>query len=157
MLRRLLFRAAKSNALLNYFQSMGDICAVFVVVYLEAAARSSANVDDVAQLSARAMALAEARSFRALCAFLRRFESIYIDSLDRDELAANIGDITTQLALINKPLVQRLQSAGIETSFWSFRWWFSLMSRELPLQSTLQLWLHYLSLPDSVDRFVFHK
>lgn len=156
MLRRMLFRAAEKMPLISYFQSMGDIAAVFLVVHLEAFARSE-HVQAFEKLSPFAVATAEAKSCAALCRFIDMWQAIFVDSLDRESLQRHLLDVHVQLSLINEPMATRLTQGGIEASFWSFRWWFSLLSRELPLKSTLVVWLYYLALPENIDRLQFHK
>lgn len=151
--QRLLVRLALTHSHIGYLQGLGDVAAVFVVTFAEAAAGAldGSDGDALQRLSDAQLLDVEADAFAATSTLMQRFSHVFLDTLDGEAMATRMALIEADLAATNPRLVAHLRAHDVSLMLFMSRFHMCFLTRELPLRSCQRLLLAYMALPPEVD------
>ncbi|XP_055324885.1 TBC1 domain family member 22B [Sitodiplosis mosellana] len=156
MFERILFIWAIRHPASGYVQGINDLVTPFFIVFLQEALES---VDLIVELdtfkldtlSKEQLNIIEADSFWCLSKFLDCIQDNYIFA--QLGIQAKVNQLKELIQRIDGTLHNHLQSHGVDYLQFSFRWMNNLLTRELPLHSTIRLWDTYLAESDGFAVF----
>eukprot|EP00940_MAST-03C_sp_MAST-3C-sp2_P002828 g2828.t1 len=135
-LERLLYLYSKLNPGISYVQGMNELLApLYYVMAHDTALPCDANDDKEFA--------AEADAFWCFQSLMNRVSELYTRELDVGGSAGISGCISKfeqRLREVDPQLFAHLQSSGIRSEFYAFRWLVTLNSREFELPDVLCLW-----------------
>ena len=145
MMVSILLIYAKETPDIKYVQGMNEILAPLIYVF--------GSDPDHEEWSAHA----EADSYYCFCTIMNHLKKLYIETSENNNVVQTGIQIQMQrlsrlIHQHDKLLWDHLQKIGLSTSFYSYRWYSALLSREFMLPDLLRVWDSLLSDP---NRFVF--
>lgn len=156
MFERILFIWAIRHPASGYVQGINDLVTPFFIVFLQEALESvdlivELDTFKLDSLTKEQLNIIEADSFWCLSKFLDCIQDNYIFA--QLGIQAKVNQLKELIQRIDGTLHNHLQSHGVDYLQFSFRWMNNLLTRELPLHSTIRLWDTYLAESDGFAVF----
>jgi len=142
MLERILYVNAIENTDISYFQGMGDLGVVFIIVFISE--HMDPNMFSDAPLPLSTLQEIEADSFWCLKYLLTKLQ-VSVTSNLYESIQPMIVKLRSLISIVDKSLIDWMDSIQLEFGHFSFRWLLLLLMRELSIDNTIRLWDCYFS------------
>lgn len=151
-LKRILFLWSCQNESVKYFQGLNDICVPFFLTLLNSCFGACSDFNQEYQLNKRInlylkkfLPSVEADTYWFLTKVMNALKQGVVFSDGGMHAEGMVNSFRHLMVKIDKPLVDRLESFGIDFIMFSFRWMLCFMSRELSIKNTIILWDNYIA------------
>jgi hypothetical protein len=151
-LKRILFIWSCQNETIKYFQGLNEICVPFFLTFLNSCFGPCSDFEKEYQSNKRInsylkrfLPSVEADSYWCLTKVMNGLKEgvVFSDGgLHAESMCSNFRKLMLE---VDKPVVERLESLGIDFIMFSFRWMICFMSRELSIKNTIVLWDNYIA------------
>lgn len=158
-LARVVLQCALAHRDVGYLQGMADIAAIVLLTFIEATCAALAPptaFDALDHLRAADFLNCEADTFRVVMTLIRRFEPVFLDSLNGERFTARMKALEIDIAVSNPELWLHMRRFEAEAYLFLFRFRFAFLTRELSARACQRIFLAYLALPADVDAVDLH-
>jgi hypothetical protein len=145
MMERILLLFAKLNPGIMYVQGMNELLSPIIYVLANDTAADYGFAENV-----------EADTFFCFCNLMSEFKDLFIKANDRSVggVMSYIDRYSEVLKELDPPVWSLLRSQNVEHTFYAFRWFTTLLTREFLLPDVLRLWDSFFADTDRYDFLV---